>query len=162
MSAHPGATTPAEIPAPKPNARGPGEPANDRVLTSLVGNWDSRLPPRTLVLGVETKDRTLAYFVDPHRSEPLVVQDEVGGVPLAILAPGGTWPLAYDRRTTAGRAIDFRVDGDRILDDSGSTWWHGEAVQGPLTGTRLTFVPSRVSEWYTWAAFHPNTEIRRP
>src|SRR5262249_22247365 len=44
---------------------------------------------------------------------------------------------------------------------TGSLWSHflGAAVQGPLRGTRLRFVPSTCTAWGAWRRDHPNTLV---
>ena len=32
-------------------------------------------------------------------------------------------------------------------------------MEGPLAGTRLTFIPSHVSEWFIWAAHFPEIQL---
>ena len=44
--------------------------------------------------------------------------------------------------------------------ETGSTWdTGGHAVDGPLTGASLKFVPSFISEWYGWSGYHPETGL---
>jgi hypothetical protein len=160
IESHPSGTVPEPAPSRKPSARRAGGASNDRVLPRLVRRWDDRLAPRTLVLGIEVNGRALAYAFDPERGDPVAQHDDWHGVPVVIMAARGTWPLAYERRTEAGELLAFRVQGDRIVDDSGSTWRQGTAIDGPREGTTLSPVPSHASEWYTWAAFYPDSEIR--
>ena len=43
---------------------------------------------------------------------------------------------------------------------TGTRWdSSGLAVEGDLTGVQLAFVTSFFTEWYGWAAFHPDTTI---
>jgi hypothetical protein len=35
----------------------------------------------------------------------------------------------------------------------------GDALDGPLSGRKLTFVRSGIEEFNTWAAHHPGAEI---
>jgi hypothetical protein len=43
--------------------------------------------------------------------------------------------------------------------ETGSVWSQplGEAVAGPLRGTRLELLPSTLTEWGTWQRMHPDT-----
>lgn len=43
--------------------------------------------------------------------------------------------------------------------DTGSVWSQptGEAIMGPLTGTRLELLPSTLSTWEDWRTLHPDT-----
>jgi Protein of unknown function (DUF3179) len=157
---HPDGTAPDVRVPPKPNARRLGESRQDERLQRVVRHWDQRLHPRTLVLGVEDGELARAYVLDPSRPGPPLLQDRLGETPIVLLAAAGAWPLAYDRRAESG-VLEFSLDGDRVIDESGSTWLDGRAVAGPMAGTALTFVRSHPVEWWTWAAYHPNTEIAR-
>jgi hypothetical protein len=157
---HPDGTAPDVRVPPKPNARRLGESRQDERLERVVRHWDERLHPRTLVLGVEDGELARAYVLDPARPGPRLLQDRLGETPIVLLAAAGAWPLAYDRRA-GGQVLAFSLDGDRVVDGDGSTWLEGRAVDGPMAGTALTFVPSHPVEWWTWAAYHPNTEIVR-
>ena len=48
--------------------------------------------------------------------------------------------------------------GDR---ETGSEWSHilGEAMAGPLTGKKLTIVPSSMTNWGSWQAMNRNTTV---
>lgn len=57
--------------------------------------------------------------------------------------------------------LGFERRQGAILDtQTGSRWSTGGlALEGPLAGVPLTFVTSFLTEWYGWAAFHPETGI---
>ena len=38
----------------------------------------------------------------------------------------------------------------------------GLAIEGEFAGVQLAFVTSFFTEWYGWAAFHPETSIYEP
>ena len=43
---------------------------------------------------------------------------------------------------------------------SGSVWnIFGQALSGPLAGTRLTPIVHGTHLWFAWAAFHPATQL---
>src|SRR6185503_18223853 len=131
----------------------PGSYRFGRSWRLTVSRWDQRLPERTFVLGVEAGPAARAYVLSVDRPGPRVYQDEVGGIPIVLLAPPDAWPLAFDRRV-GGRVASFRLAGEEIVDDSGTLWTgEGSEAGGPGDGGRsLDYVPSRVTEWYAWAA----------
>jgi hypothetical protein len=127
-----------------------------------VPRRDPRLDQQALVLGISIDGRSRAYVLPSSDEGPRLYQDELGGAPIVLLAPPGSGPLVYDRRT-ASRVVDLRADGDGIVDASGTRWTdRGRAIDGPLAGTSLAVVPSRIVEWYAWAAYFPETDVANP
>lgn len=97
-----------------------------------------------------------------------IVNDEVGGVPVAVTY----CPLCYTsqvfERVIEGEAVEFGTTGklyqsnllmyDRLTD----TYWSqvlGTAVKGPLSGDRLDRVPFDIASWGDWKVLHPETVI---
>ena len=90
-------------------------------------------------------------------------QSDASGGPQELILEGsdGIPSLAYHRMLTDGRVLDFeRRDGAIYDAETGSRWnASGLAVEGELAGVQLAFVTSFFTEWYGWAAFHPDTTI---
>ncbi|HUF13917.1 MAG TPA: DUF3179 domain-containing protein [Longimicrobiales bacterium] len=139
---------------------------------------DERLPAMERVAAVRLGERSVAY---PFSSlaERRAVNDEVDGEPVAVFWVAGT-ASALDagalargrdvgasgvfRRRVDGRVLTFGAgEGGRFVDhQTGSIWdISGRAVAGPMTGTRLQPIPHGDYFWFAWAAFRPDTEIRR-
>ncbi len=126
---------------------------------------DPRLEPRATVLGVEVGPARRAYPLDglPDRASLL---DEIEGVPLAVFwyAPTRT-AVAFQRRlgerTLAFRADPVAPESAPFVDEETGTRWTlaGRAVDGPLRGSELTWVPGVQCRWYAWASEHPATEL---
>ena len=54
----------------------------------------------------------------------------------------------------------FSATSEGWFSEDGTRWdASGAAVSGPLAGTTLEFITSFVTEWYGWAAYHPDTTI---
>jgi thiol-disulfide isomerase/thioredoxin len=137
------------------------------------------LPPMARVVTVELNDEAVAYPYDTLREER-VVNDVVGGVPVAVLWAPGT-ASALDAGSVAGGAdvgaattfardldgktLSFVVEGDRIVDEQTGTQWNvlgrggGSGQDGPLAGRQLEPVVSINHFWFSWAAFRPETRI---
>ena len=133
---------------------------SDMFRRSLEGR-DERLSENALVIGVLAGDGASAFPVDRVPAEA-PMQADVGGVPVVILEGSDGLPsLAYHRALTDGRVLDFeRRDGGIHDTQTGSRWnASGLAVAGELAGVQLTFVTSFFTEWYGWAAFHPQTAV---
>ena len=97
-----------------------------------------------------------------------IVNDTVGGDPLAI-----TWcPLCGSavgiRRTVAGKTTEFGVSGvlynsDLVLYDRATeTLWdqiEAKGIVGSMTDERLELVPVSMSRWAKWRDRHPDTLV---
>ncbi|MBS0123616.1 DUF3179 domain-containing protein [Thetidibacter halocola] len=94
-----------------------------------------------------------------------IVNDTVGGVPVAVtFCPLCNSALVFDRRAR-GRVLEFGVSGklrhsDMVMYDRQThSWWQqalGEAIVGELTGTRLSQLPSWMESWDQFRARHPD------
>jgi Protein of unknown function (DUF3179) len=94
-----------------------------------------------------------------------IVNDTVGGVPVAVTyCPLCNSAIAYDRRA-AGRVLSFGTSG-RLYDSNlvmydrqtQSLWvqFTGQAVAGVLTGHQLRPYPMQTVSWRKWRAGHPH------
>ena len=122
---------------------------------------DARLPPNALVLGVDIDGAARAYRLDAVLEAGGVVNDTLGGTEIVVLGgPSSYTGIAFARRV-GERLLRFERRNGGVADaETGSTWdVTGVGLSGPLQGHRLTFVTSYVEEWYSWAAYHPHTEL---
>jgi hypothetical protein len=120
-----------------------------------------------LVITLSYKGEYRAYpsrILDHHE----IVNDTIGGDPLAI-----TWcPLCGSavgiRRTVAGKLTEFGVSGvlynsDLVLyDRETETLWdqiEAKGIVGTLTGEQLERVPVSMSRWAKWRDRHPDTLV---
>ena len=126
--------------------------------------------PETPVLGVSIGGDARAYL-SPILEYHQVVNDSVGGVPIAVsYDPLTGAPLAW-KRSIDGRTLRFGVSG--LLYNSGfvlydheteSLWsqFDGRAIAGPLAGKTLEAVPLRQLDFGSWLAREPKTRILIP
>jgi hypothetical protein len=141
---------------------------------------DGRLDAKARVVTIDA-DPAVAYPY-AHLREERVVHDRVAGRDIVVAwRPGTASALAGPRiaqatdvgavavfeTTLDGRRLRFEPveEGPGILRDTetGSRWdATGEAVAGPLEGERLNPVVHDRTLWFAWAAFRPDTEVRRP
>jgi hypothetical protein len=123
---------------------------------------DDRLDPGEEVLGVVREDEARAY---PLRLlGDAVVNDVVGGQPLAVFTlEAGPSGRVFDREVDS-RTLTFALTDGRIVDDeTGSVWTPaGHATEGELAGTQLTEVASRTSFWFAFASAFPDVEVAAP
>ncbi|MCP9487032.1 MAG: DUF3179 domain-containing protein [Gaiellaceae bacterium MAG52_C11] len=97
-----------------------------------------------------------------------IVNDELGGVPVAVtFCPLCNTALVFDRRVR-GRTLDFGTTGNLrhsdlvMYDRQTESWWQqfsGEALVGELTGTKLRRVPARIVAWREFQADHPDGRV---
>lgn len=125
-----------------------------------VLNWDERLQESELVLGANLCGQYRAYVLADFSGGLSIVNDTLDGVPIVIFVDNSSaYALAFQASVNEQLLI-FSVMDAVIVDDAGNAWdISGTAINGPLAGTNLLFVTSFVTEWYGWAAYHPDTSI---
>ncbi len=140
------------------------------------GEIDDRFPALERVVGVTVGDADKA-FPFSIIAGPRVVNDEVGGVPVAIFWGGDTADaldsasiaegraigtgIAFDRRV-GDDVLTFTANGDDTFTDAetGSTWdLLGRAIDGQLSGEELDTVVHRNDFWFAWAAFNTGDPV---
>jgi hypothetical protein len=97
-----------------------------------------------------------------------IVNDEVGGVPVAVtFCPLCYSAIVFDRRI-GGEVHEFGVTGllrksDMVMyDRTTESFWQqfsGEALVGDYTGTFLTIVPSQLISFDQFSQAHPNAQV---
>ena len=141
----------------------------------LRGDPDPRLPAMERVLHVPAGGAERIYPFGAFADEP-VINDEVGGEPVVVVSRRGTLSVldrsriadsrrvpsaaAYSRRI-GGRVLEFELRGGRIADSATGSIWNvfGEAVEGPLAGSRLTPLSRGDHFAFAWLAFHPDADV---
>ena len=117
------------------------------------------------MVGVEANGAFVGFPIEAMGRESGVVNTEVGGVPVVVVYDAGSQTGIAFERTVGGQTLEFAntpaIRGFRLRDaETGSTWdIGGRAVDGPMVGASLSFVPSFISEWYGWSGYHPETEL---
>ena len=125
--------------------------------------------PFTEVIGLEIAGDARAYplrILEYHQ----IVNDTVGGVPVAVTYdPLAGTPFAW-RREARGRTLTFGVSGllynhNFLLFDrgTGSLWsqFLGKAIAGPLAGETLRRVEARQTIGAAWLEQHPDGRVLR-
>ncbi len=139
------------------------------------GETDGRLLPMTRVVTIEIGIDAVAYPYELLEKQP-VIHDSVGETPIVLFWQAGTASaldagnIAEGRDVGAVNSYSRKLDGEvlsflhqdgRILDEQGGSEWNllGEAISGPLEGSRLQPVVHINHFWFSWAAFRPDTRI---
>lgn len=126
------------------------------------------LSPREPVIAIDLNGDARAYpaqIIVWHE----IVNDVVGEVPVTITyCPLCNTGIAFGRPTIDGELLDFGTSGklyksnlvmyDRQTD---SLWPQvlGQAVIGPLAGTRLELIPIQMVSWGDWKARFPRGKV---
>jgi hypothetical protein len=141
------------------------------------GPTDMRLPPMERVVAAELNGEAVAYpFRDLLRVR--VVNDTLGGRPIAVLHQGGVAsaldaaviPASRDvgaagvfERVVNGRALTLRAETDRVVDVETSSTWDisGRATGGPLAGQRMKPLVHDTRFWFVAAVARPDLRLWR-
>ena len=141
----------------------------------FTGEIDPRYGALDRVVGVTIGGVARAYPF-PLLREVGVVNDSVGGAPITVFWGGDTADaldtrvvrdgraigtgIAYLRQVD-GRPLTFTKEGGVFVDRETSSTWTllGEAVSGPLAGTRLEIAVHRNEFWFAWGAFFPDGDV---
>jgi hypothetical protein len=141
-----------------------GIPAIDQPAFVSVSEADGWLKPVEPVILVEVNQEARAYplqILTWHE----IVNDTLGGLPLAVtFCPLCNTAIAFER-TFAGQVLDFGTTGRLrysnliMYDRQTETWWqqaNGEAIAGFYAGEQLNFYPATIIAWQEFKAAHPD------
>jgi hypothetical protein len=128
------------------------------------------LPNREPVIRLEVNGDARAYPLRIMMWHE-IVNDEVGGVPVAVTyCPLCNASIVF-ASTVEGRRLQFGTTGklrhsDLIMyDRQTKSWWQqfsGEAIAGVHAGTKLEMIPSRLDSWERFKAEHPDGKVLIP
>ena len=144
-----------------------GIPAIDAPTFVAAANADAWLDNREPVIALTVGEETRAYPIQIliwHE----IVNDEIGGVPVAVtFCPHCNTAVVFDRRID-GRTLDFGTTGklrnsDLVMyDRQTESWWQqfgGEALAGRYTGTELQQLPASIVAWAEFKRRHPGGRV---
>ena len=127
-----------------------------------VWNRDDRLDVKDEVLALSEGDNHKAYPIR-DLNETRVINDTIGDREIVILASS----ISSDARVFDRSGKQFALNPDEqtpvvpqtIVDEDGQVWKVSDAgLTGP-DGETLGRLPSYVSFWFGWYAFHPDTQL---
>lgn len=123
-------------------------------------NRDERLAENEIVLGVVHEGEARAYPMEAFPAGPAALNDELGDQAIVVLSDRGSGQAMAFQREVGGETLVFSSEGGVIRDEGGAVWsLDGVCQEGWCLGERLAFVTSFVTEWYGWAAYHPETTV---
>jgi hypothetical protein len=134
------------------------------VSVSEANNW---LKPTEPIIFFQVGNDVRAYPIQIliwHE----IVNDTVGGVPVAVtFCPLCNTASAFER-TVNGRVLDFGTTGRLrfsnllMYDRQTESWWQqitGQAIIGQLTGTTLVSRPAAILSWAAFKAAYPSGRV---
>jgi hypothetical protein len=134
------------------------DPAFRRVAT------ENRIGDREPVIAVEIDGATPRAYPIRYLTWHEIVNDTVGGVPVAVtFCPLCNSGITFDRRV-GGRTLTFGVSGklrnsDMVMfDRETESWWQqaiGEGIVGQYTGAELRQLPTWMESWAEFRARNP-------
>jgi hypothetical protein len=152
------------------------DPRGSPIASFFRARRDDRLPAMERVAAVSLGGEDVAYAFSALRQRP-AINDEVGGVPIAVVWAPGTSSALDDHRISRGRDVgatgvfDRRLNGQvlefealapgRFRDRATGSQFDllGRAITGPLRGSQLKPVPHGNHFWFAWGVFRPATRV---
>lgn len=126
---------------------------------------DRQITDREPVISVEVNDAKPRAYPVRYLIWHEIVNDTVGGVPVAItFCPLCNSGIVFDRRVE-GRMLNFGVTGklrnsDMVMyDRETQSWWQqaeGKGIVGTLTGKQLRSLPTWMESWAEFKARNPD------
>lgn len=129
----------------------------------------NRISLHKLVLGVVVNGEAKAYpiqLIGYHHQ----VRDDVGGTPIMVTYCTVCRTGRIYQPIVNGQHEKFRLVGmdhfNALFEDSSTkSWWRqasGEAIIGPLKGSKLLEIPSRQMTLESWLNLYPDSKILQP
>lgn len=141
------------------------EPFWDMQPAPMALRNDPRLPPHSVVLGIENVTGGAgAYPIDAVKDAG-IINDRVGSMPLLIVYTASEDTITCFARRLGQRVLKFKPAGPAEMSDveTGSVWnADGECLSGKLKGEKLESVILEPAFWFAWAEFHPDTAVYSP
>lgn len=129
-------------------------------------NPDSTLPGKEHVFGL-THNRIRVAYPFRYLSRSPLAHDNAADEPILVvfIAPEAT-AVAFTRRL-GDQVLRFdrlhQAEGQWIMEDTETrSLWQalkGEAIAGPLKGSRLTPIPGHQVFWFAWKGFYPDSRL---
>jgi Protein of unknown function (DUF3179) len=143
---------------------------NKESLATRLPWGPSAVDPNLPVVGVEAGDAAAAYSLEWLEKSGGVVAGAVGGQPVVVLWYAPTRSAAAYAPEVEGSSPpqlvtlskDSKVASAPFVDrETGSHWdIAGRAVDGPLKGKTLRWVPSVQCRWFAWKAEFPSAALQ--
>ncbi len=131
----------------------------------IAAESETRLDPTEPVLVLALQGQAARAYPIRYLTWHEIVNDTVGGVPVAVtFCPLCNSGMIFDRRV-AGQELSFGVSGmlrnsDMVMyDRQTESWWQqaiGTGIVGEMTGAELELLPGWMDSWQRFRAAHPD------
>lgn len=129
---------------------------------------ETRLGGREPVITVEIEGTTPRAYPIRYLTWHEIVNDEVGGIPVAVtFCPLCNSGMTFDRRVD-GQVLSFGVSGklrnsDMVMyDRETESWWQqavGQGIVGEMTGVELVQLPTWMESWDEFRTRNPGALV---
>ena len=161
-----GLTARAYTQTPPPGAMPYTAVQNPEFVTAAQATF---LQDEDILLGV-TSGKVAKAYPAADLAQHGAVSDTVPDGPISVTWCGVCNTGVVFRAVVQGRTLHFNYDrmvaGNEVQKDleTGTSWQQatGQAIDGPLKGTRLTLYPVVRTTWAEWRMQHPNTTVLKP
>ena len=124
---------------------------------------DTRLKPRTMILGLSVQGASRAYPLTVLRKSQ-VINDKLGDAAILIVHQPGSDTTTAFRATVSGNALTFsaaNADATEVTDAQTHSRWnaYGHCIAGKLKGSDLEPLILEPEYWFAWSEFHTGTGI---
>ncbi len=130
----------------------------------VSADTETRLAPTEPVMVLDLEGEAARAYPIRYLTWHEIVNDTVGGVPIAVTyCPLCNSGMIFDRRV-GGRELSFGVSGmlrnsDMVMyDRQTESWWQqaiGTGIVGEMTGAELTLLPGWMDSWERFRAAYP-------
>ena len=122
---------------------------------------DTRLPSHTPIAGLVVAGEARAYPLEMLRTTG-VVNDELGGQPVALVYDGpGDRVCAFDRRVE-GRVVSLALHEGKLREEEGPGRWRVDGASLDENAPSLVCLPLSRQRWLGWSEFHPGGDVKMP
>jgi len=154
----------------------PGYDNVDGTPFLFQGEVDGKYTALTRIVGIESGEAAIGIPLEDLQAAE-VIEGEIDGRPLVAFWASGTSSALQNSTISEGvdvgatgvfvpeangEELTFSANGDGTFTDdrTGSTWnILGDAVDGELTGERLTAYVHVDTFWFAWSTFRTDTEV---
>lgn len=142
-----------------------GSYLTDSNLLFEVSESDTRLHPKTRVLGVADGNTNKVYEIANFNTNVQVINEDTNAAPYVVVGSSSlNFAIAFDATLSDSTVLTFTALDSALpvvmQDNEGNQWdIFGTAVSGPRQGEQLIMRSDFIAFWFSWVPLYPNPEI---